>query len=201
MIWVTFQKEGIHCYPEANTDPTLKTGSWDDVSFLGSPHRHIFGFKVWIEVFNDNRNIEFIQFKRWLERLYSESVIILDHKSCEMMSDDLYNKIIEKYPNREVWIEVSEDGENGSYTEYKLDKATDDPSDSISTKVGPPIISKNSTGDPNKETTDLSDINFDVSILPNLKDDIQAVKNTDDPSVLQNIVNQMISKIKSTKGK
>lgn len=26
MIWVTFQKEGIHCYPEAATDPTLKTG-------------------------------------------------------------------------------------------------------------------------------------------------------------------------------
>ena len=50
VIWVTFQKEGIHMYPGADTDPKLATGDWDDVSFLGYPHRHIFHFKVWIEV-------------------------------------------------------------------------------------------------------------------------------------------------------
>ena len=42
MIWVTFQKEGIHKYPAALDDPKLATGGWDDVSFLGYPHRHIF---------------------------------------------------------------------------------------------------------------------------------------------------------------
>ena len=26
MIWVTFQKEGIHAYPAAATDPNLATG-------------------------------------------------------------------------------------------------------------------------------------------------------------------------------
>jgi hypothetical protein len=66
-IWVTFHKEGVHLYPAAATDPNLKTGGWDDVSFLGVPHRHIFHFKVRIEVFHDDRDIEFIQFKRWLE--------------------------------------------------------------------------------------------------------------------------------------
>ena len=40
MIWVTFQKEGIHKYPGADTDPKLATGDWDDVSFLGYPHSH-----------------------------------------------------------------------------------------------------------------------------------------------------------------
>ncbi len=35
-IWVTFQKEGIHCYPAAATDPQLATGDEYDVSFLGS---------------------------------------------------------------------------------------------------------------------------------------------------------------------
>ncbi len=25
MIWVTFRKEGIHCYPAAATDPNLAT--------------------------------------------------------------------------------------------------------------------------------------------------------------------------------
>ena len=118
MIFVTFQKEGIHKYPAALTDPALATGDEYDVSFLGYPHRHIFHFKVWISVTHDNRDIEFIQFKRWLENLYKEGTLQLDYKSCEMMSQDLYDSISQKYPNREVWIEVSEDSENGSFIKY-----------------------------------------------------------------------------------
>jgi hypothetical protein len=120
MIWVTFRKEGIHKYPAALTDPTLATGDEYDVSFLGYPHRHIFHFRVWISVTHNDRDIEFIQFKRWLERLYSsnENILSLDHKSCEMISDELYETISQKYPGREVWIEVSEDGENGSLIKY-----------------------------------------------------------------------------------
>jgi hypothetical protein len=118
MIWVTFRKEGIHKYPAALTDSNLATGDEYDVSFLGYPHRHIFHFKVWISVTHDDRDIEFIQFKRWLENLYKDSTLSLDYKSCEMMSGDLYDVISKKYPNREVWIEVSEDGENGSFIKY-----------------------------------------------------------------------------------
>ena len=120
MIWVTFRKEGIHKYPAALEDPKLATGDEYDVSFLGYPHRHIFHFRVWISVQHNDRDIEFIQFKRWLEALYSGqgSVLSLDYKSCEMMSDDLYAQIQAKYPGREVWIEVSEDGENGSFIKY-----------------------------------------------------------------------------------
>ena len=118
MIWVTFRKEGIHKYPAALDDPKLATGEWDDVSFLGYPHRHIFHFKVGITVTHNDRDIEFIQFKRWLEKLYSEKTLELDYKSCEMMSDDLFSKIQERYPERSIWIEVSEDGENGSFIKY-----------------------------------------------------------------------------------
>jgi hypothetical protein len=120
MIWVTFRKEGIHKYPAALTDPNLATGDEYDVSFLGYPHRHIFHFRVWINVQHDDRDIEFIQFKRWLESLYNGqgSVLSLDYKSCEMMSEDLYQQISQKYPSREIWIEVSEDGENGSFIKY-----------------------------------------------------------------------------------
>ena len=118
MIWVTFQKEGIHKYPAALTDPNLATGDEYDVSFLGYPHRHTFHFKVWISVTHDDRDIEFIQFKRWLEKLYAEGTLQLDYKSCEMMSGDLYDSISQKYPDREVWIEVSEDSENGSFIKY-----------------------------------------------------------------------------------
>ena len=118
MIWVTFRKEGIHKYPAALTDPSLATGDEYDVSFLGYPHRHIFHFKVWISVTHNDRDIEFIQFKRWLEKLYNDATLKLDYKSCEMMSDELYDIISAKYPGREVWIEVSEDGENGSFIKY-----------------------------------------------------------------------------------
>jgi hypothetical protein len=118
MIWVTFRKEGMHKYPAALTDSNLATGDEYDVSFLGYPHRHIFHFKVWIGVTHDDRDIEFIQFKRWLENLYKEGTLQLDYKSCEMMSGDLFDTISAKYPGREVWIEVSEDGENGSFIKY-----------------------------------------------------------------------------------
>ena len=117
-IWVTFQKEGIHKYPAALDDPALATGDEYDVSFLGYPHRHIFHFRVAITVTHNDRDIEFIQFKRWLEKLYAEKTLELDYKSCEMMSDDLFDKIAEKYPNRSVKIEVSEDGEIGALIEY-----------------------------------------------------------------------------------
>jgi hypothetical protein len=118
MIWVTFRKEGIHKYPAAATDPTLATGDEYDVSFLANEHRHIFHFRVWLGVTHNDRDVEFIQFKRWLENLYKDATLSLDFKSCEMMSDDLHDMISQKYPNREVWIEVSEDGENGSFIKY-----------------------------------------------------------------------------------
>jgi len=123
-IWVRFQKEGIHCYPAAATDPALATGDRYDVSFLGTPHRHIFHFRVWIDVFHNDRDIEFIQFKRWLEDLYSGGILELNYKSCEMIADDLYLRIADRYPERAVWIEVAEDGENGCLIKYELSRPT-----------------------------------------------------------------------------
>ena len=107
-IWVTFQKEGIHKYPDAP----------DEVEFLRYPHRHIFKFKVAIEVFHGDRDIEFFIFKRWLESLYADDILQLDYKSCEMMADDLAKQIKDKYPGSQLSIDVSEDGENGCHVEY-----------------------------------------------------------------------------------
>jgi hypothetical protein len=117
-IFVRFQKEGIHKYPAAATDPNLATGDEYDVSFLATPHRHIFHFEVTIEVFHNDRDIEFIQFKRWLENQYSQGILALDYKSCEMISDDLYEVIATRYPDRNVVIQVSEDNENGATIVY-----------------------------------------------------------------------------------
>jgi hypothetical protein len=123
-IWVTFRKEGIHRYPAAATDPQLCTAGEYDVSFLANAHRHIFHFRVWIDVFHNDRDIEFIQFKRWLEGLYNKDILQLDFKSCEMIADDLYIQIAGRYPGRAAWIAVAEDGENGCLIKYELTRPT-----------------------------------------------------------------------------
>lgn len=107
-IFVTFQKEGIHCYPDAP----------EGVEFLKHPHRHMFHFKVTLQVFHNDRDVEFILIKRELENLYSQSILQLDFKSCEMMSSDLILYISTAYPGRNISVEVSEDGENGATLTY-----------------------------------------------------------------------------------
>jgi len=121
-IWITFRKEGIHRYPAAAVREDLNTVDEYDVTFLSYPHRHIFHFRVWIDVVHNDRDIEFIQFKRWLENLYASSILKLEWKSCEMIADDLYIKIADRYPDRAVWIEVAEDGENGCLIKYELSR-------------------------------------------------------------------------------
>ena len=119
-IKVSFQKEGIHKFPGADTDPKYATGNWDDVSFLGYPHRHIFHFYVTLGVTHNDRDVEFIQFKRELERLFTKNVLHLDYQSCEMIAENLINYIEEHYPNRAVRVEVYEDDENGAILDNDL---------------------------------------------------------------------------------
>lgn len=107
-IWVTFQKKGFHRYPAAGTDTSLL-----DVSYLADRHRHLFKFKVAIEVFTDDRDIEFHQFLNWLESLYDGEALEIDYKSCEMLADDLAEQIQSRYQGRDIKIIVSEDGECG----------------------------------------------------------------------------------------
>ena len=200
-IWVTFQKEGIHCYPEAAKDNSLT-----DVNFLGYTHRHIFHFKVWIEVFQDNRDIEFIQFKRWLESLYNENTLNLNSKSCEMISNDLHGIITSKYPNRDIRISIAEDNENGSEI-YYVSSTTNDTEVEDSTKVDdqtdtPKVFetgdnsTQNTSGIP-KEKTDFSSITFDhIAIIKGISDTISEVKQ--DPSgTMQNIITKFVDNIKS----
>jgi hypothetical protein len=106
-IWVTHNFEGFHKYKDAP----------DEVAYLRERHRHMFGLKIWIEIFHDDREIEFHMFKTFVKGLISENEF--NNKSCEMISDDLFKLINDKYNQREIRIEVDEDGENGSLAEYK----------------------------------------------------------------------------------
>jgi hypothetical protein len=118
-IWVTFQKEGIHKYPAATSDPKLA-----EVSFLGYPHRHMFHFKVELEVFHDDRDVEFILLKRELEGLYNTGTLQLNNMSCEMIARELLDYIKTYYPGRNSTIQVSEDNENGCSLVYVKEMTT-----------------------------------------------------------------------------
>lgn len=112
-IWVTFQRKGLHLYPAAKTDESLQ-----DVAYLGYPHRHLFKFKVTIQVWHDDREIEFHQFLNWIESLYDSKLLALDSMSCEMIADALAAQIQARYPGRDLTIDVSEDGECGAVCHY-----------------------------------------------------------------------------------
>jgi 4-alpha-glucanotransferase len=118
-VHVSFTKEGYHQFPGALA-PEFKTGDVYDVSHLATRHFHYFYFKVWVEVKHDNRDIEFIQLRRWLESLYDSKALELNDKSCEMIAEDLYNFIKTRYTNSEIRIDVSEDNINGAYVEFTL---------------------------------------------------------------------------------
>lgn len=113
-IWVTFQRAGYHCYPDAP----------QDVLYLRSLHRHMFKFKVQIEVTHDEREIEFHQFLRWLESLYADRQLYMDNRSCETIALELGTKIRERYQDRRLVVEVSEDGECGAVLTWEITKVT-----------------------------------------------------------------------------
>lgn len=110
-IWVTFQRHGIHQYKEA---PPV-------VGYLASPHRHLFKFKVTVDVNYSNREVEFHMLQNWLDSRYSDSVLQLDNKSCETIAEDLIKEISERYTQFNfIEVEVSEDGECGAIVTQKV---------------------------------------------------------------------------------
>lgn len=111
-IWVTFSQEGIHAFARALTDPALA-----DVSFLGHAHRHVFHFRVQLQVHHEDREVEFIQFQRWLRDQYGQGCLQLNQMSCEQLATALAERILTEWPHRALVVEVSEDAENGARLE------------------------------------------------------------------------------------
>ena len=105
-VIVKLSVDGMHNFPKA-------AELFPEVAFLADRHRHMFNFTIAKQVFHDDRDVEFIQAKRIMERWYADGTLQLDYKSCEMMAKDLYNKCISTWPDRDYVIEVSEDKENG----------------------------------------------------------------------------------------
>lgn len=112
-IFITFSKVGFHNYPNAP----------EEVEYLKARHRHVFKFRVSVSVTHDDREIEFHMLKSWVEGLYAEE-LEANHKSCEMLAEDLVQRILQHYPHRDISVEVSEDGENGAVVQYRCPHKT-----------------------------------------------------------------------------
>jgi len=82
---------------------------------LRNPHRHLFHVAVWIEQAHDDRDIEYLEFKDWLDLLCTAK--LSEGRSCEMMCAELHKQIAVRYARR-MKIEVTEDGENGALVEF-----------------------------------------------------------------------------------
>jgi uncharacterized protein YqgQ len=109
-VWVTFQEEGFHSWDNAP----------EEVSFLRDRHRHLFHFRVQIQVFYDDREIEFFTVKKQLKSLYSKGILSRDNFSCEQLASNLLVQVRKNYGNsREYKISVSEDQENGAIVTHK----------------------------------------------------------------------------------
>lgn len=109
-VFCTFERERLHKW-----DGAVKH---KEVAYLANLHRHLFKFRVEIEVVHADREVEFIMFKHNMEAIVDSWG--LEVGSCEMMCHDILSKLFAMYPKRAVKVSVSEDGENGAVVEYKL---------------------------------------------------------------------------------
>jgi hypothetical protein len=107
-VIVTLPVEGLHNWPDAKK-------VFPEVGFLSDLHRHIFHITLKKQVFHDDRDIEFIMFKRDVESYLREKYYRDDYrchmfgsKSCEMIAKEL----LEKFDC--VYVSVWEDNENGA---------------------------------------------------------------------------------------
>lgn len=108
-IVVRNELEGFHFYPGAGEiDPRIK--------FLENEHRHMFKITSKIEVFHDNRELEFFLVK-WKIKEYLSSGNF-NHMSCEMIAQDLFRFLLFTYGDREIEVTVSEDGESDGVVHY-----------------------------------------------------------------------------------
>ena len=108
IVMVKLSVDGMHNFPAA-------AELFPEVAFLAERHRHMFHFKVAKKVYHDDRDIEFIMFKKdVLDYLYKQYYIkeTRTHEfgasSCEMLAKEILSQFDCE------WVEVWEDEENGA---------------------------------------------------------------------------------------
>lgn len=100
--------EGIHYYKQAP----------DEVSFLRHPHRHMFHTETEIEVFHDDRDLEFLMVQRTIDEILNYLELSFVSTSCEQLAKSVIEGLVEVYGQRKITCTVYEDGENGARVSY-----------------------------------------------------------------------------------
>jgi hypothetical protein len=106
-IIVTLNVEGIHRFENVEE-------YYENVDFLKYPHRHIFTIKAEKLVHHDNRDVEFILFKRLIHEFLlnwipvKDNVLDFGNMSCEQIA----RLVLEEFDC--ISVEVWEDNENGA---------------------------------------------------------------------------------------
>lgn len=105
-IVINTEFEKIHRYADAP----------EEVKYLRYPHRHTFYVNAKIQVFSDDREIEFILCKHLINDFINiEKDTWKEEVSCEMMAKYILEFLQEQYgEHRHYEIYVSEDNENGA---------------------------------------------------------------------------------------
>lgn len=99
---VRFQVEGFHRWATASGKR----------AYLAHPHRHLFHVEVRVEVFHNDRDVEFhdlLEFCR--ERMGAGD---FGGDSCEALAQRLGQQVVTRWPGRAVQVAVFEDGEMGA---------------------------------------------------------------------------------------
>lgn len=100
--------EGNHCYIDAP----------EEVCYLRNLHRHIFHVNLEIEVFHDDRELEFIMVRHRVDE-FLRNVELSIEMSCEQIAKLLVQHLIDLYGERCIACQVLEDGENGGKVYYE----------------------------------------------------------------------------------
>lgn len=101
--------EGLHRYDEAPKE----------VIYLRNLHRHIFYVNVELEVFHDNRELEFIMIKHAIDKFIAETFEGTDGvQSCEQIGKSICRFLTQQYGERKIVCTVMEDNENGGRVYY-----------------------------------------------------------------------------------
>lgn len=109
-ITVKNQFDDLHCYP----------GAPEQVGYLTSLHRHTFMITSTIQVFHEDRELEFYMVKDYIDTLTTKIRNMDMSKSCENIAVFILDNLKQTYgDNRFYRISCSEDGWNEATVEQE----------------------------------------------------------------------------------
>jgi hypothetical protein len=110
-VIVRLQIDGCHNFPAARD-------LFPEVGFLADRHRHIFHIEAKKEVYHDDRDVEFIMFKRDIQDYFRQMYYNPETRTCEfgpMSCEMIAAKVLKQFDC--VSVSVWEDLENGAIVE------------------------------------------------------------------------------------